>query len=111
MLLPILAAGVFDQDPPHGLRCGCEEVALVLPMLLLTFAVEQPNVGLVNQSRRIERLSRLFVGELLCRQPSQLGIDKISSRSAACGSPCSISDKICVTSDMKNALGQKGQTA
>ena len=51
----LLAAGVLDQDPPHGLGRGGEEVAAALPALD-PFRVDQSQVRLVNQGRRLESL-------------------------------------------------------
>ena len=33
LLEALLAAGILDQNPPHRLRCGSEEVAPAVPLL------------------------------------------------------------------------------
>jgi hypothetical protein len=51
----LLAAGVFDENPPHGFGGGHEEVVPAVPIAALGF--HQTDVGLVHQSRRLEGLA------------------------------------------------------
>ena len=55
-----LAPRVFDQDAPHGLRRCREEVSTTIPLSSIAVAY-QPDIGLVNQRRRLERM----IGRLL----------------------------------------------
>lgn len=71
----ILAAGVLDQYPPHGLGCGGEEVTPIVPRLL-TVPAHESQVGFVDQCRRLERLPRLFVRQPGSRQFPQFVIDQ-----------------------------------
>ena len=73
-LLPPFAAGVLNQDAPHGLGRGSEEVFAVLPVILP--GADQPQVGFVNEGRGLERLARSLLGELLRRELAQLLVDE-----------------------------------
>ena len=75
MLARCLAAGLFDEDAAHGLGRGGEEVAAAVPVLGL-LRVHQPQVGLVDQGRGLERLAGLLLGQLLRRQLAQLVVDQ-----------------------------------
>jgi hypothetical protein len=57
-LQPIAVACVVDQDPLHRFRRGGEEVPLVAKVLV----ADQPQVDLVHQRRRLERLPRGHAG-------------------------------------------------
>jgi hypothetical protein len=70
-----LAAGLIDQDAPHGLGSGGEEVAAALPGPLRAPA-DQPQVGLLHQRRGLERLAGLLLGELPGRELAQLVVDQ-----------------------------------
>ena len=72
---PVLAAGILDEDPPHRLGRGREEMAAVLPALVVRGA-DQAQVGLVNQRRRLERLAGVFSCQLLRRQLAKLLVDQ-----------------------------------
>ena len=70
--------GVVDQDPPHRLRRRAVEVPAVLqPHLPDAF---EPQVGLVDQGRRLERV----VGPLVAQQPAgeltQLAVHQLHQR-------------------------------
>ena len=56
----------------------------------------------MDQGRGLKSLARLFVGEPRSGEFAKLVVDQWQSRSAAAGSPCSISDKICVTLVMRS---------
>ena len=64
----LLPAGIFDENPTHGLGGGSEEVAPAVPVLGL-LPVHQTKIGLVNQRRGLEGLSRLLMSHLRRRQP------------------------------------------
>src|SRR4051794_7275756 len=69
-----LAAGVLDQDAPHGLGRGGEEVAAAVPAGVLVS--DESEVGLVDQGGRLERLAGLLVGQLLDRKLPELVVDQ-----------------------------------
>ena len=54
VLVTGLAARLLDEDLAHGPRRGAEEVAPALPAGILV--ADQPQVGLVDQGGRLERL-------------------------------------------------------
>ena len=60
------ACGVHE-DPPHCLRRRREEVPATVPVLDF-IDVHQPQIRLMHQRRRLERLPRLLLGQLLGRQ-------------------------------------------
>ncbi len=51
-----LMPGLLDEDAPHRLGCGGEEVAAILPGRAVPVA-DQPEEGLVDQRGRLEGLS------------------------------------------------------
>src|SRR5262245_29650008 len=70
-----LASGVVDEDTPHGLSSGSEEVAAAVPVLrFLSF--HQAQIGFMNKSRGLERLPRLLLRQLLRRQLAELVVDE-----------------------------------
>ena len=75
VLAPLLAPRRLDQDAPHGLGRGGEEVAAAVPVLDL-FDIHQPQVRLMHQGRGLKRLPRFLLGELLRRQFAQLVVDE-----------------------------------
>ena len=58
-----LAAGGLDEDAAHRLGRRGEEMAVALPPPVVRRA-DQPQVGLVHQGRRVERLAGLLSREL-----------------------------------------------
>jgi hypothetical protein len=56
-------AGAFDRDAPHGGGRRGEEVAAPAPPPIRAVA-DQPQVGIVEQGRGLERLARSLAGEL-----------------------------------------------
>ena len=62
----VLAAGVFDENPPHRLGRRGKEVAAAVPVLRLRFASNQPQIRLVDQGRGLERLARLLLEPSSC---------------------------------------------
>ena len=79
--IPISAAaqrrvppGALDQDPPHRLGRRGEEVATAVPAGIL--GTDQPQVSLMHQGRRLERLPGRFPGEPLGGQPAELAVNQ-----------------------------------
>ena len=70
-----LAAGVLDEDAAHGLGRRGEEVPPAVPVLRLLH-VHQPQVGVVDQGRRLQRLARRFLRKALGGQLAQLVVDQ-----------------------------------
>src|SRR5207237_6131240 len=73
--LALLATSIIDQDAAHGLGRGGKEVAAAVPVLGFV-RVHQPEVGLVDQGRGLERLAGYFLGQLLGGQLAQLVVDQ-----------------------------------
>ena len=67
--------GPFDEDATHRLGGSGEEVAAVVPALR-PIHIHQAEVSLVNQSRGLERLAGLLLGQPLRRQLPQLVVDQ-----------------------------------
>src|SRR5262249_998237 len=61
------ATCLLNQDAAHGLGGSGEEVAAAVPALGL-LRIDQPEVGLVDQGRGLERLPGLLLGQPLRRQ-------------------------------------------
>ena len=71
----LLMAGSIDQDAAHCLGGRCEEMFAAIPGPVL-FPSHEPEVGLINQGGRLERLARLLLGQLSGSQLPQLVIDQ-----------------------------------
>ena len=80
----LLLPGPLDQDPPHRLGRGREEVPLIVP-LLRGRLIDQPHICLVYQRRCLERLTRFFIGELCGRQFPQFVVDQRQQLLGGCG--------------------------
>jgi hypothetical protein len=65
----LLSAGTFDQDATHCLGRGGKEVAAAVPVLDL-LGIDQPNVGIMHERRRLQGLSGLFACQSLRGQPA-----------------------------------------
>ena len=63
-LFRLLAPSLIDENATHGLGRRGEKMSATVPMLGLR-VVHQPQISLVHQRRGLQRLPRLFVGELL----------------------------------------------
>lgn len=61
------ATSVVDQNEPHGFGSSGKVVAATGELTI----ANQPDVGLMNQCRGIERLAWLFLGKLLRRKLAQ----------------------------------------
>jgi hypothetical protein len=68
-LLTPAAPSVFDEDSSHRLGGRPKEVVPVVPGAVATY---QPQVRLVDQRCRLERMVRAFAAELSARQNAQL---------------------------------------
>src|SRR6266567_4105065 len=75
MFFCFLAPGTFDKDSAHGLCGGGEEVAAAVPVLNL-LQVHESNVGLMDQTCGLERLSWFLLCQLDRCQLAQLVIDQ-----------------------------------
>ena len=75
VLGPAFAAGVVDEDATHRLGGSGEEMAATVPVLVRIVA-DQTQIGFVDQSGGVERLSRLLVGEFLGGQKTQFVVDQ-----------------------------------
>src|SRR5262245_7897141 len=63
------------QDPPHRFGCCGKEMTTAVPVLSRLDA-NKANVGLVDQRRRLQRLSWLFLGQLRGRELAQLVVNQ-----------------------------------
>jgi hypothetical protein len=69
-----MRARVIDQDPSHHLRRHAEEVRSILPAdPLLT---DQPEIRLMDQSGRLQRVIPTLVAQVAGRPPPELSIDQ-----------------------------------
>ena len=71
----LFAAGGVHENSPHGLGSGSEEMAAMVPMRPRPIS-DQAQVGLVNQSGRLQGLPRLLLGKSLASQHAQFIVDK-----------------------------------
>ena len=74
-LEPLAVTGAIEQDPPHRLGRGGEEVAATVPRLT-RIRPDETQVGLVNQRRRLERLTWILVRQSPRGQASQLVVNQ-----------------------------------
>lgn len=70
--LRLLSAGAVHQDPAHGLRRSGKEVPPIFPVRLGVRSQPQPR--LVNQRRRLKRVTRRLLRHFLRRDLPKLGI-------------------------------------
>ena len=75
VLAALLPPGVFHEDAAHGFRGGGEEVAAAVPVPRL-LDVHQPQVRLVDQRGRLQRLAGLLLGQLLGGEPAEFVVDQ-----------------------------------
>ena len=93
----LLASGVLDENAPHPFGGGGKEMSPAVPVLRLLL-IHEPEIGLVNQRRGLERLAWGFAGQPLGGQLRSSSYTSGSNWAAACGSPCSMADRMCVIS-------------
>ena len=58
-----LLTGVLDENPANRFRGSCEEMTSRIPLLGL-LNIDKPQISLVYQPRRLERLARLLISKL-----------------------------------------------
>src|SRR5262245_21668992 len=77
MFAPPLLPRAVNEDAAHGLGgCG-KKVSPAVPIRwYASFAIHQPEIGLVNQSRGLERLSWFFLSQLLGGKLPQFVVDQ-----------------------------------
>ena len=63
------------ENASHGLGRGGKEMAATVPLLGL-LDIDQPEVGLVDQGGRLQRLAGRLLGQLPRRQPPQFVVDQ-----------------------------------
>ena len=57
---PALVPGLLDQDSPHRFGGGGEEMAAAVPVLAsIVITADQPQICLMHQRRRLQRLAGL----------------------------------------------------
>src|SRR5262245_63077914 len=66
---------LINQDSPHGLGGGAEEMAARVPRWR-RFSADQPQIRLVDQCRGLERLAGFFVSEPGGGELAELVVDK-----------------------------------
>src|ERR1043166_493419 len=71
---PSLAAGVLDQDAPHGLRRRRKKMTASIPLVLAR--ADQTQVGFMHQRGGLKGLAGLLLGHLVGGQPAQLTINQ-----------------------------------
>ena len=69
-----LLARMIHHDPPHQPRRDGEEMRAVSPARPLL--VDQADIGLVDERRRLERVPGALASQLRARQPAQLLVDE-----------------------------------
>jgi hypothetical protein len=72
--MAIVRHRVIDEDAAHHLRCNGQEVGAVLPFHGIPF--EQPQIGFVDQSRRLERVAHLLSAQIQPSQAAQFLLDE-----------------------------------
>jgi hypothetical protein len=65
---------VIDKDAAHHPGSNAEEVGAIAPMNLAL--VNQPNVGFMDERRRLERVAGRFVTHVAGRQTTQVFVQK-----------------------------------
>ena len=68
------ASGLIHEDLPHGLGCRREEVPAAAPVRLV--AIDEPQVGLMDQSRCLQRVAWWDLGHPGTGQSAELGKDQ-----------------------------------
>ena len=78
MFGPALLPGTVDEDATHGLGGGGKEVSPAVPVRRsrCRSPLHQPEVGLVDQSRGLERLSWFLLSQFLGGKLPQLVVDQ-----------------------------------
>ena len=69
----IVATRVVDEDAAHRLRRHGEEMGAVLPVHALV--IDQPQVGFVDQRRRLQAVAGALAPHVVVRQTTELVVD------------------------------------
>jgi hypothetical protein len=69
-----MTTSVVDEDAAHDLRRDTKEVRAILPIDLAL--VDEPEVRLMNQGRRLQRVVRTLAPKLACGHPAKLRVDE-----------------------------------
>jgi hypothetical protein len=80
VLLPQFAAGIFNENPPHRLGRGAEEVTSATPVLD-ALDVDEANVRLVHESRGLKRVPRFLARQALGGQLAKFVVHQREQRS------------------------------
>jgi len=75
------SSGVLDQDPAHGLGRGGEEVSTPVKLLRMLArrpvgSGNEPEKGLMNECRRLQRLPGVFLRQLTGGELPQLVVNQ-----------------------------------
>jgi hypothetical protein len=86
--VPGLAAGMIYQDTPHRVSRDRKEMSTALP--LYSCLVDKPEVSLMHEFRRLQRVVSPFAPEVARRQVPQLAVDNRQQllRDLPCGAAC-----------------------
>jgi hypothetical protein len=68
----LMGARMVDQNPPHELRRHAEEVCPILPLDALL--ADEPEIRLVHQASRRQRVVRAFVPEIPNGPPAEFSV-------------------------------------
>ena len=69
-----VTTGVIDQDPAHDLCRDAKKVCPILPVDLAL--IDEPQVDLVNERRRLQRVVSPLAPKLARGRPAELGVDE-----------------------------------
>jgi len=84
----VVTTRVIDQDPAHDLRRDTKEMRAILPIDLAL--VDEPDVGLMNQSRRLQGVVGALSPKLARGHAAELRVDEwqqLAERSAVAATP------------------------
>ena len=70
----VVTTGVIDQDPAHDLCRDAKEVCSILPVDLAL--VDEPEVDLVDERRRLQRVVSSLAPKLARGRPAELSVDE-----------------------------------
>ena len=102
MFACLFAASLIDQDTAHGLGGGGKEMAAAVP-LPRCVTLHQPQIRLMHQRRRLQRLPWFLLRSFAAANSRNASYTSGNNSAAACGSPCSMEDRMRVTSFMGSA--------
>src|SRR5437667_6921300 len=73
-LIRLMGAGMVHKDAAHQLRGDAVELRTVLPLRVLL--IDQLEVSLVDQRRRLQRVALTLSPQIVTRQPAQLAVNQ-----------------------------------